>query len=430
MQVTVAGLPPHPVLDAWYGDAARRAGFVRTPFDQNADGYDRTNRLFSLNTGSHCRAHLLRRTGLRTGDKVLDVATRIGLVAREARRLTRPDGLMIGLDISAGMLAVARRQAGLALVQANAEMLPIADGGFDMVTMGYALRHVGDLAGAFSDFHRVLRPGSVLVEIARPRSRTGHRLAWLYLKHSLPLASRLHLHGETSRLPPQTSNPVMRQNLLRRCCLPMLGLALLGLALIRGLPGTMRVAWAADQVPVEVVITSRDPVALFIGDVGRQLPQVMGSAPTMADKRRRLTPFLTQVVDVEALSRFCLGRYWAMATPEQRGRYQALFLKSIVNNIAGRMTTYSGGAGHVVVQAPVPHPDGIYVPTLVKGATTPEVHVDWVVEADRRPMRIVDVVAEGMSLRLAKRSDFVAYLSHHDGDIAAFLDALERQTAR
>jgi len=222
----------------------------------------------------------------------------------------------------------------------------------------------------------------------------------------------------------------MRQNLLRRCCLPVLGLAVLELALIRGLPGTMRVAWAADQVPVEVVIASRDPVALFIGDVGRQLPQVMGSAPTMADKRRRLTPFLTQVVDVEALSRFCLGRYWAMATPEQRGRYQALFLKSIVNNIAGRMTTYSGGAGHVVVQAPVPHPDGIYVPTLVKGATTPEVHVDWVVEADRRPMRIVDVVAEGMSLRLAKRSDFVAYLSHHDGDIAAFLDALERQTAR
>jgi demethylmenaquinone methyltransferase/2-methoxy-6-polyprenyl-1,4-benzoquinol methylase len=134
-----------------------------------------------------------RSTRIRTGDKVLDVATGIGLV--------------IGLDISAGRLALARRQAGLALVQANAEMLPIADGGFDMVTMGYALRHVGDLAGAFGDFHRVLRPGSVLVEIARPRSRTGHRLAWLYLKHSLPLASRLHLHGETSRLPRRRVTP-------------------------------------------------------------------------------------------------------------------------------------------------------------------------------------------------------------------------------
>ena len=186
---------------------------------------------------------------------------------------------------------------------------------------------------------------------------------------------------------------------------------------------------AAPPTP-GVVIASHDPAALFIRDVGRQFPQVVGDAVTIEDKRRRLTPFIARVVDIEALSRFCLGRYWAGATVAQRDRYQALYLKSIVNNIAGRLATYQGGLGHVVVQAPVVHPDGTYVPTLVQGASGPEVHVAWVVEADRSPMRIVDVVAEGMNLRLAKRSDFVAYLSRHDGDIAAFLDALERQTAQ
>lgn len=186
----------------------------------------------------------------------------------------------------------------------------------------------------------------------------------------------------------------------------------------------------AGADPVGVVIASHDPAALFIRDVGQQFPLMLGNATTIAEKRRRLTPFVARVVDVEAVARFCLGRYWSVATPEQRDRYQALFLKSLVNTIAGRMATYQGGLGHVVVQTPVVHPDGTYVPTLVQGTNTPEVHVAWVVEADRTPMRIVDVVAEGMSLRLAKRNDFTAYLMQHGGDVAGFLAALERQTAR
>ena len=84
-----------------------------------------------------------------------------------------------------------------------------------------------------------------------------------------------------------------------------------------------------------------------------------------------------------------------------------------------------------MIQPPVPHPDGTtWVPTLVRGAGTPEARVSWVVQTTPPPMRLVDVVAEGMSLRLAKRSDFDAYLSRHGGDIAAFLDALQRQTER
>ena len=179
-----------------------------------------------------------------------------------------------------------------------------------------------------------------------------------------------------------------------------------------------------------MVIESHDPAAQFIVDVGRQFPTVLAGATTVAEKRHRLTPFVTRVVDVPAVARFCLGQYWAKATPAQRTRYQALFLKSLVNIIAGRMATYRDGLGHVVVEKPVVGPEGTYVPTLVKGAHTPEVRVAWVVETDHTPMQVVDVVAEGMSLRLAKRSDFTAYLSRHDGDIDAFLDALQRQTER
>jgi demethylmenaquinone methyltransferase / 2-methoxy-6-polyprenyl-1,4-benzoquinol methylase len=191
-QTIACGHAPHPVLRPWYDEAGQRAGFVRALFDAGAGGYDRINRLLSFNTGGRYRAHMLRRAGLQPGDTVLDVATGTGLVAREARRLVEPGGVVVGLDVSAGMLAVARRQSGLALLQADAERLPVADGGFDMVTMGYALRHVGDFGRAFAEFRRVLRPGGtlVLMEIARPRSRAGYALARLYLGHAVPLVSR------------------------------------------------------------------------------------------------------------------------------------------------------------------------------------------------------------------------------------------------
>ncbi len=206
------------------------------------------------------------------------------------------------------------------------------------------------------------------------------------------------------------------------------GMLLAGL-LLAGFQPSLAAA-AADLEP-SFRIETQDPVALFIRDVGRQFPQVLDGATTTADKRARLTPFIARVVDVEAVARFALGRHWAAASPAQRQRYVALFLKSLVNNIANRMASYQGGLGHIAILPPVVHPDGTtWVPTLVRGTGTPEARVAWVVETIPAPMRIVDVVAEGMSLRLAKRSDFDAYLSRHGDDIAAFLDALQRQTDR
>ncbi|WP_428374576.1 class I SAM-dependent methyltransferase [Lichenicoccus sp.] len=184
---------PHPVLAGWYGKADARAGFVRRLFDAGAPDYDRLNRLFSFNSGAGYRARTLRGAGLRPGDRVLDVATGTGLVAREALRIVQSQGLVVGLDLSAGMLAVAAGREGLALVMGDAGQLPICDAGFDMVTMGYALRHVADLRAAFAGFRRVLRPGGtlVLMEIASPPGRIRRRLARLYLSRLVPLLGRL-----------------------------------------------------------------------------------------------------------------------------------------------------------------------------------------------------------------------------------------------
>jgi demethylmenaquinone methyltransferase/2-methoxy-6-polyprenyl-1,4-benzoquinol methylase len=183
---------PHPDLTGYYQDAGERPGFVRRLFDDTAAHYDRINTVFSLGSGAWYRRQALKRAGLRPGATVLDVACGTGLVTREALRLAGPGGVVVGLDPSAGMLAEARA-IGTPLLQGRAEQVPLPSGSVDMVTMGYALRHVADLGVAFAEYHRVLRPGGrlLLLEIGRPEGRMALAVARAYLGRVVPALCRL-----------------------------------------------------------------------------------------------------------------------------------------------------------------------------------------------------------------------------------------------
>jgi demethylmenaquinone methyltransferase / 2-methoxy-6-polyprenyl-1,4-benzoquinol methylase len=195
---------PHPDLDRYYhgGEEGRRE-FVRDIFDHTAGDYDRVERWMALGTGSWYRRRALVRSGLEAGMKVLDVAIGTGLVAREALRLTGDPRLVTGLDPSAGMLAETRGALALPLTMGLGEALPLRGGSFDFVSMGYALRHLSDLAVTFREFLRVLRPGGrvCILELTPPRFAPTRLLLRLYVRGVIPALTRLTTnHGETALL--------------------------------------------------------------------------------------------------------------------------------------------------------------------------------------------------------------------------------------
>ena len=186
-------LEPHPALPDYYPDLAQRPAFVRGLFDRTAGYYDRVNHLFSFGSGSWYRRRALEQAGLRPGMTVLDVAIGTGLVARQALAITGDPQSVVGLDVSAGMLAEVGRLLKIPLLQGLMEQLPVANARFDFVSMGYALRHVADLNATFREFHRVLRPGGTLLilEIARPAQPFKRALLKFYMGRLIPLLSRL-----------------------------------------------------------------------------------------------------------------------------------------------------------------------------------------------------------------------------------------------
>ena len=194
---------PHPVLRSYYTSEEQREPFVVSLFDEAARHYDRVCRLRSLGSGQWYRRQALHRAGLRPGMRLLDVATGTGLVARAAMTIVRGDrGAVVGLDPSAGMLREARKRLHGGLVQGRIESLPFGAARFDVVSIGYALRHVADLDVAFAECRRVLAPGGriLVLEITRAGSAGGRWAIRTYFRHVLPLLMRLSTRSAYARL--------------------------------------------------------------------------------------------------------------------------------------------------------------------------------------------------------------------------------------
>jgi demethylmenaquinone methyltransferase/2-methoxy-6-polyprenyl-1,4-benzoquinol methylase len=193
---------PHAPLPEYYATPEARRGFIARTFDAAAADYDRVDRLLAFGSGAWYRRQALLRAGLAPGMRMLDVAVGTGLVAKEAARILGDPRAIVGIDPSAGMMGAGGLGA-LPLVRGRAESLPFASRTFDFLSLGFALRHVDDLAAVFTEFRRVLRPGGrlLLLEITRPESAIGKACLKGYMRGAVPLLSRLVARtAETPRL--------------------------------------------------------------------------------------------------------------------------------------------------------------------------------------------------------------------------------------
>jgi demethylmenaquinone methyltransferase/2-methoxy-6-polyprenyl-1,4-benzoquinol methylase len=157
-----------------------------------ADTYDRVAAALSFGQDPRWRRALVDAIAARPADRVLDVATGTGLVARELRR--RYGCRVVGLDQSADMLAVARTHDGVYddLVLGRAERLPFPDATFDHLTFTYLLRYVDDPDAVMRELARVVKPGGriAMLEFAVPRG-VWRPMWWLYTRIGLPVVGRI-----------------------------------------------------------------------------------------------------------------------------------------------------------------------------------------------------------------------------------------------
>jgi demethylmenaquinone methyltransferase/2-methoxy-6-polyprenyl-1,4-benzoquinol methylase len=154
--------------------------------------YDRYASLLSYGQDPRWRRFLVSRVAAGPGDRVLDVATGTGAVARE---LVRQKGCrVVGVDQSSEMLAEARRRLNgeVELIEGRAEELPFIDGEFDALTFTYLLRYVDDPGATLRELARVVRPGGTVAGLEFGLPAGPYRVVWeLHVRGVLPAAGRV-----------------------------------------------------------------------------------------------------------------------------------------------------------------------------------------------------------------------------------------------
>jgi demethylmenaquinone methyltransferase / 2-methoxy-6-polyprenyl-1,4-benzoquinol methylase len=196
-------LKADPRMNRYFSSDEERRRMTKALFDEAAPGYDSAESLTGLGSGAWYRREVLKRNGLTTGMTLLDVAAGTGLVTVPGVELVGQAGRVIALDPSPGMLAELRKKVAVDTLEGYAEAIPLPDAQVDFVSMGYALRHVGDIHKAFAEYLRVLRPGGkvCIMEISRPRSRLLWGVLWFHISVLVPLLARLTgRHADVKRL--------------------------------------------------------------------------------------------------------------------------------------------------------------------------------------------------------------------------------------
>lgn len=161
-------------------------------FDRIAPRYDLLNRLMSFGIDRRWRRRLL--DAMPTRGPLLDVATGTADVALALARRS-PEVDVIGLDPSAGMLAVGREKIArarldhrVALVEADAQRMPFDPDRFAGSCIAFGIRNVPDRLQGLREMARVTRPGGpvVVLELSEPRGGPMAALARLHVHHVVP----------------------------------------------------------------------------------------------------------------------------------------------------------------------------------------------------------------------------------------------------
>ncbi|MEH6765601.1 MAG: bifunctional demethylmenaquinone methyltransferase/2-methoxy-6-polyprenyl-1,4-benzoquinol methylase UbiE [Aequorivita antarctica] len=172
---------------------------VEQMFDAISENYDGLNRIISLGSDIKWRKKVIKMVAEKKPKTILDIATGTGDLAIQFAEKTSAEKI-VGLDLSEGMLSVARKKVSgkpiskkIEFVQADSEALPFEDNTFDAITVSFGIRNFENLEKGLSEIIRVLKKDGIFVvlETSVPTKFPFKQGYHFYSKTILPLVGKM-----------------------------------------------------------------------------------------------------------------------------------------------------------------------------------------------------------------------------------------------
>lgn len=159
---------------------------IRTMFAAISRRYDRANTVLSGGVHHLWRRRAVKRADIRPGDRVLDCATGTGDLAIAFRKAGAE---VTGTDFVPEMLDIARTKASdITFEVADVTKLPFETGSFDVASISFGIRNVGEPRKGIAELARAVRSGGrvIVLEFGQPQGRTFGAFYNWYSHHVLP----------------------------------------------------------------------------------------------------------------------------------------------------------------------------------------------------------------------------------------------------
>jgi demethylmenaquinone methyltransferase/2-methoxy-6-polyprenyl-1,4-benzoquinol methylase len=186
-------------ITPYQSETATKKEQVAEMFNNISGTYDFLNHFLSLGIDILWRKKAIRELSSLKPRVILDVATGTGDFAFEAIKILQPEKV-IGVDISVGMLDVARKkilernlQHIFTVRTGDSEGLEFEDDHFDAITVAYGVRNYENLEKGLADMFRVLKPEGkiVILEFSKPQRFPIKQGYNFYFKYVTPFFGRL-----------------------------------------------------------------------------------------------------------------------------------------------------------------------------------------------------------------------------------------------
>lgn len=172
--------------------------FIKHIFTTVAPYVDSLSSGFSFGLDRCWRKKAVARSGIRRGDRVLDICTGTGKLAVILLEQVGPAGFVTGADFCEEMLQQARKKtfasrANLSFILSDAKSLPFRENMFDAVTVAFGMRNIPDTSLALHELHRVLKPGGrfICLELTRPQNKWFRMLYEAYVFRIMPVIGKI-----------------------------------------------------------------------------------------------------------------------------------------------------------------------------------------------------------------------------------------------
>jgi phospholipid transport system substrate-binding protein len=168
-----------------------------------------------------------------------------------------------------------------------------------------------------------------------------------------------------------------------------------------------------------------DPVA-FINQLGVQAIQVLGPGVGPAARVQRFRELFGADFDLPGISRFVLGRYWRVATPEQQQQFEGLLREYLAQAYAGRLAQYAGEK-FAALSAQQQGNETVVLSEITTNEGS-KIRVEWHL-TNNGGWKIVDAYVAGVSMAVTERDEFASVIQQGGGSVQFLIDRLRQKVA-